>query len=147
MERIVIEGITFEVGKPARFEYRNNPYPIGVSKWEQRTVVVTRIRDLLAEPLSLLTIALDPFRMRGRYAVYGEDYERGGKPRQFYDIHIRQPKHVTKPLQVVLIDETGESDAEIALLTDSRTEAESFCEAWREGQGGDFPLKPIILAA
>lgn len=134
---------TFEVGQVVQFSYPAANY-LGVKKrWEQRRLLIEKVRDLSTQPLEAETLEADPLLDRGGVLVTGIDVDRGAE-RSFYTNAMREPatvsadpEHDLPPLRVTIVDET--KPARVVELPDPRT---SFC---REFNRVDIGAKAIPM--
>lgn len=139
MQSLSTAQIQATVGKSLEFYYPKINYPNARPGLVQRRILVTKIRDLVVEPLDPLTLQLDPHVRRGRYLVIGRDYDRGGEERQFYANQMIGVAASLPRYSVVLIDDRAHeheqnnisTSAEPVFSCRTREEAIEFCRAWQ----------------
>lgn len=91
-----VSAPSFSVGQFLEFDYpAANYHVVGNIRWERRRILITRLRDVLVEPVELGIIQADPFLRRGRLLVTGFDCSKLAE-RSFYresmnDIRVIKP--------------------------------------------------------
>jgi hypothetical protein len=139
MQSLSTAQVQATVGKSLEFYYPKINYPYARPGLVRRRILVTRIRDLVIEPLDPLTLQLDPHVRRGRYLVIGQDYDRGGEERQFYASQMIGVAASPPRYSVILVDDCNHerernniaASAEPVFSCHTREEAIEFCRAWQ----------------
>jgi len=113
------------VGQVIQFLYPAANYVDVKKRWEQRRVLLEKVRDLSAEPLDPKTVEEDPLLDRGGTLVTGTDVDRGVE-RSFYIKPEHEPEVVEAsklqdplPLKIAIVHD---GTVRIAEMPDPRVE-------------------------